>query len=108
MTCYFTTKGTTNLFEFFKRLTRNDRVGRSFIDENGLQIVSTLSANDRGEVRAYVQEFMGHELAHVRYFMRDKEGRARPTKKGIAVDVRELPRLAEAVDALLAAAGDRR
>jgi hypothetical protein len=96
------------LFEFFKRLTHKDRSGGSFIDENGLRVVSTLAGNGRGEVRAYVQEFKGRELAHVRYFMRDKDGRARPTKKGIAVDVRELPKLAEAVDALLAAAGDRR
>jgi hypothetical protein len=97
------------LFEFFRRLTRRNGVGgRSFIDENGLRVVSTLSANERGELRAYVQEFNGRELAHVRQFMRDKQGRARPTKKGIAVDVRELPKLADAVDALLAAAGDRR
>jgi len=96
------------LFEFFKRLTPKDGVGRTFVDENGLRVVSTLAENGRGELRAYVQEFNGRELAHVRHFMRDKEGRARPTKKGIAVDVRELPKLAEAVDALLAAAGDRR
>ena len=96
------------MFEFFRRLMRKDGVGRSFIDENGLRVVSTLSKNGRGELRAYVQEFNGRDLAHVRYFMRDKEGRARPTKKGIAVDVQELPKLADAVKALLAAAGGRR
>jgi hypothetical protein len=70
--------------------------------------VSTFSANGKGEVRAYVQEFNGRELAHIRHFIRNKDGLARPTKKGIAVDVGELPKLAKAVDALLATAEARR
>jgi hypothetical protein len=66
--------------------------------------VSAFSHNGTGEVRAYIQQFKGREFAHVRCFTRGKNGLARPTPKGIAVDLGELPQLAEAVEALLASA----
>ena len=90
------------------RLIRRRPIHEPWVDENGLHIVSAFSHNGTGEVRAYVQTFNGHDLAHVRHFIRAKDGLARPTKKGIAVDVGELPKLAAAIDALLAAAGGRR
>jgi hypothetical protein len=46
---------------------------------------------------------MGRQLAHIRVFSPDKNEIDRPTSKGIALDIRDLPKLAQAVDALLAA-----
>jgi hypothetical protein len=88
----------------FTRVIRRRRTRKTWIDENGLQVAGSFSQTDKGEVRAYVQPFKGRELAHIRHFIRGKDGLARPTKKGIAVDVAELPKLADAIAALLAIA----
>jgi hypothetical protein len=95
------------LVTFFRRLTRRQRPRNTWVDENGLHIAKAFSHNGTGEVRAYIQEYNGRELAHIRHFIRGKDGRARPTKKGIAVEVGELPQLADAIDALLAVAEAR-
>jgi hypothetical protein len=73
----------------------------TWIDENGLTIVGTVPANAAAEVRAYVQPYRGRMLAHLRVFVLDQQGVGRPTKKGIAIDPRDLPELARAVEALL-------
>jgi hypothetical protein len=75
----------------------------TYMDENGLEIVKTFAENGSSEVRAYVQSYEDRLLAHVRVFVRNKQGVGRPTPKGIALDVRDLPQLAEAVKALLIA-----
>ena len=89
---------------FFRAMIRRPRPPETWIDENGLRIAKAFSHNGTGEVRAYIQEFNGLELAHIRYFVRGKDGRFRPTRKGIAVDVGELPQLTDAIDALRAVA----
>ena len=93
-----------HLIAFFRRMIRRQRPRETWVDENGLSIAKAFSHNGSVEIRAYIQEFSGRELAHVRNFVRDKDGRFRPTKKGIAVDVSELPQLTDAIDALRAVA----
>ena len=89
----------------FKRLlpsvTARRNVGRPYVDENGLEIVKVFGENGSKEFRAYIQSYDERLLAHVRVFARNKQGIARPTPKGIAVEIRDLPELAQAVEALL-------
>jgi Transcriptional Coactivator p15 (PC4) len=47
--------------------------------------------------------FRGHDLAHIRFYTLGADDEMRPKKQGIAVNVRDLPKLAEAVAALVAA-----
>ena len=68
-----------------------------------MHVVNVFVKNAFEEVRAYLQPYKGGQLAHIRVFTPDKNDVDRPTKKGIAVNVRDLPKLAVAVDALLAA-----
>jgi hypothetical protein len=70
---------------------------------NEMKVVHTFVKNAFEEVRAYLQPYKGGQLAHIRVFKPDKNDVDRPTKKGIALSIRDLPKLAQAVDALLAA-----
>jgi len=73
------------------------------------QVVYTWPKNAREEVRASLTEFKGHRLADIRVYAADDEGDGdHPTRKGISVRVADLPRLREAVDRLIEAAGERR
>ena len=45
----------------------------------------------------------GHDLAHIRVFTLGDNDEMHLTEKGVAVNVRDLPKLAEAVAALIAA-----
>jgi hypothetical protein len=68
-----------------------------------MQVVNVFVKNAFEEVRAYLQPYKGGQLAHIPVFTPDKNDVDRPTKKGIALNIRDLPKLAQAVDALLAA-----
>jgi hypothetical protein len=68
-----------------------------------MQVVNVFVKNAFEEVRAYLQPYKGGQLAHIRVFTPDKNDVDRPTRKGIALNIRDLPKLAQAVDALLAA-----
>ena len=70
---------------------------------NEMKVVHTFAKNAFEEVRAYLQPYKGSQLAQIRVFTPDKNDVDRPTKKGIALSIRDLPKLAQAVDALLAA-----
>ena len=67
------------------------------------QVVNVFAKNGFDEVWTYLQPFKGGQLAHIRVFTPDKNDVDRPTKKGIALSIRDLPKLAQAVDALLVA-----
>ena len=58
----------------------------------------------RAEIRATIGAFHGHELADIRVYAHSEDGLV-PTRKGIAVRVEDLPKLCEAVDALIEASG---
>ena len=55
------------------------------------------------EVWTYLQPFKGHDLAHIRVFTLGNDDEMYPTKQGITVKVSDLPKLAEAMAALVAA-----
>ena len=89
-------------------MTTNSDGGRRAVDKDTrandeLQVVNVFVKNAFEEVRAYLQPYKGGQLAHIRVFTPDKNDVDRPTKKGIALSIRDLPKLAQAVDALLAA-----
>jgi Transcriptional Coactivator p15 (PC4) len=66
--------------------------------------------NSREEVRASLTTYRGHRLADIRVYVADDgDGDGdHPTKKGLAVRVQDLPRLREAVDALIEAHEEER
>ena len=70
---------------------------------NEMKVVHTFVKNAFEEVRAYLQPYKGGQLSHIRVFTPDKNDVDRLTKKGIALSIRDLPKLAQADDALLAA-----
>lgn len=69
-----------------------------------MPVLYSFPSGERGEVRAYLQEFKGECWAHVRRFEPSREdGAFTFTKKGIAVRPHELRDLLVAVAALVAA-----
>ena len=70
---------------------------------DGMKVVHTFEKNSFDEVRAYLQPFKGNDLSHIRVFTLGADDEMLPKKQGIAVNVRDLPKLAEAVAALVAA-----
>jgi hypothetical protein len=69
-------------------------------------IVAQFFKNRRKEiVRVTLAEYEGHPLVDVRQFFTDeKDGRVRATRKGIAMAVRRLPDLADAINKAMAKA----
>ncbi len=72
-----------------------------------MKVVHTFVKNSFDEVRSYLQPFKGNDLAQIRVFTLGADDEMLPKKQGIAVNVRDLPKLAEAVAALVAAAETR-
>jgi hypothetical protein len=68
-----------------------------------MKVVYTFEKNSFDEVWAYLQPFKGNDLAHIRVFTLGADDEMLPKKQGIAVNVRDLPKLAEAVAALIEA-----
>jgi Transcriptional Coactivator p15 (PC4) len=60
------------------------------------------------EVRATLTTYKGLRLADVRVYRADADDRDHPTRKGIAIRVEDLPKLLEAVQALIARSSSRR
>lgn len=75
---------------------------------NDMQVVNVFAKNAFDEVWAYLQPFKGNDLAHIRTFSLGDDDEMYPTKQGITVKVSDLPKLAEAVAALVAAAEARK
>jgi hypothetical protein len=68
------------------------------------QVVYTFPKNSREEVRATLKTWKGHRLADLRVWAADDEGDGdHPTRKGLCIRAKDLPRLREAVEALIAA-----
>ena len=68
-----------------------------------MQVASVFAKNGFDEVWTYLQPFKGHDLAHIRVFTLGDDDEMYPTKQGITVKVKDLPKLAEAVATLVAA-----
>lgn len=70
---------------------------------SGERTVYVWAKNSREEVRATLKTWKGHELADLRVWMADDDDVDHPTKRGLALRVDDLPKLREAVEALIAA-----
>jgi hypothetical protein len=68
-----------------------------------MTVVHTFAMNNPAEVRTYLQRYKGELLAHVRIFSTGRNNTMNPTRKGIAVSLNDVPKLAEAVTALVEA-----
>jgi hypothetical protein len=68
-----------------------------------MKVVHTFAKNSFDEVWTYLQPFRGELRAHVRIFTTASDDEMRPTKKGITVSVKDVPKLAEALTALVEA-----
>lgn len=71
--------------------------------QHGDRVVYVFSKNSREQVRASLTTFKGLRLADLRVFSVDENDVEQPTRKGIAVRVDHLPKLLEAVQALIEA-----
>ena len=69
-----------------------------------LNTVYTFDKSKSEEVRASLSAWRGRTRGDTRVFATNGEGEIVPTKKGVSVSVEDLPRLREAVDALIAGA----
>ena len=67
------------------------------------RIVYSFAKNSREEVRASLDEWGGHQLAHLRVWVDGPDDQPQPTKKGLSVRVEQLPELRRAVEKLIAA-----
>ena len=64
-------------------------------------VVYTFPTGAFTEVRAYINTYKGTRYAQVRVFTDGEPGKVYPTKRGIAVTLDDLPKLQEAVTALV-------
>jgi Transcriptional Coactivator p15 (PC4) len=79
----------------------------SAIVPDGMNVVHTFVKNSFDEVWTYLQPFRGKQFAHVRIFTSGDNDEMLPTKKGITISLNDLPKLAEAVAALIRAAEEQ-
>jgi hypothetical protein len=86
-----------------KTSTRGASASEKTSTAGEMDLVHTFVKNAFDEVWTYVQPLGGQVLAHVRIWTMGDDEEMRPTKKGITVSVKDVPKLAEAVAALAAA-----
>lgn len=67
------------------------------------RVVYSFPKSRNEEVRATLNTFNGKRYAHVRVYVADENDVDRPTKRGIALKVDDLPKLLAAVEALIEA-----
>jgi hypothetical protein len=72
-----------------------------------MKLVNVFAKNGFDEVWTYLQPFGARELAHI-CVTEDQNGEMVPTKKGMAVDTADLPKLVKAVRALVLDAAEWR
>ncbi|HUI12551.1 MAG TPA: transcriptional coactivator p15/PC4 family protein [Xanthobacteraceae bacterium] len=69
------------------------------------KLVHEFWANRRGEaVRVQIRNYQGRNLIDLRKFFTGKDGRLRPTKKGLTLSIRKLPDLARGISNAMSAA----
>jgi Transcriptional Coactivator p15 (PC4) len=75
---------------------------------NAMKVVHTFAKNSFDEVWTYLQPFRGKQFAHVRIFTTGDDDEMRPTKKGITVRIDDVPKLADALTALVDAVKEQK
>jgi transcriptional coactivator p15 (PC4) len=73
------------------------------VSNNNDRCVYSWPKNHSEEVRATIGTFRGHRIASLRVYVANEDDELFPTKKGLSLRVADLPRLREAVDALIEA-----
>jgi hypothetical protein len=74
------------------------------MDEQDERVVYVFPKNSREEVRAALTTYKDLHLADIRVWATDDDGDGdHRTRKGLAIQVRDLPKLLEAVQALMEA-----
>jgi hypothetical protein len=73
------------------------------MDTTDDRVVYAFPKNRDEEIRATLNTFKGRRYAHLRVYVADENGVDHPTRKGIAVNVEDLPKLLAAVEALVEA-----
>jgi Transcriptional Coactivator p15 (PC4) len=66
-------------------------------------IVAEWAINRRESVRVSVEQYKGVDLVNIRKWFKAEDGSLRPGKAGIALNVKHLPRLTEAMTMALSA-----
>jgi Transcriptional Coactivator p15 (PC4) len=66
-------------------------------------IVAEWMINKRESVRVSVEQYKGVDLVNIRKWFKAEDGSLRPGKAGIALNVKHLPRLTEAMTMALSA-----
>lgn len=66
--------------------------------------IATIRKNTKEEIRVDVSQYNGRDLFGARVWYRTDDGKMRPSAKGIAFQVAQLPAFAEAVQAALTVA----
>jgi hypothetical protein len=82
--------------------------GKDTKAKDEMHVVNVFAKNGFDEVWTYLQHFRGHDRAHIRVFTLGDDDEMYPTKQGITIKVSDLPKLAEAVAALVAAVEARK
>jgi hypothetical protein len=70
-------------------------------------IIAEWQVNRRERVRVSIERFDGTWLINIRRWFEADDGSIRPGKRGIALGVKHLPQLAEAIGDALASARER-
>jgi hypothetical protein len=83
---------------------QNDRISSAKNDGPQPILIGEFPANSRETARVTLDNFKGHDLVCIRKWYPGDDGKLRPGKGGITVNVRHLPKLAELIAAALAAA----
>lgn len=65
--------------------------------DGGALLVASWPKNAREHVRVSLGAFNGRRIVDIRAYFDGEDGRPHPTKKGIALDLRHLARLADAI-----------
>lgn len=87
-------------------MTDNDKTATDVTLDNSI-MVHEFWANRRGEaVRVQIREYEGRRLIDLRRFFTGKDGKLRPSHKGIALSIKKLPDLAKGINKALSAAHD--
>jgi hypothetical protein len=75
---------------------------------DGMNVVHTFVKNSFDEVWTYLQPYRGKQFAHVRIFTTGDRDEMLPTKKGITISLNDVPKLVEAVNALVDAVEEQK
>jgi hypothetical protein len=91
--------------------SQGDHLGKAVTSDNNEAVVSSQPViiaqwrrNSRERVRVTLDEYQGHRTIDVRTWFQSDHGELKPTRTGITIGIKHLPRLARALADALAKA----